>query len=91
MVMLGVPYGDSVNKAEAQAREQAKRESAYEVASQGGPKGLGDKQVIALIAYLQRLGTDIEDRPTTSERSKKLPTRQPARRTTPPASAQGAQ
>ncbi|MEZ4234157.1 MAG: cytochrome-c oxidase, cbb3-type subunit I [Polyangiaceae bacterium] len=62
MVMLGVPYGDSVNKAEAQAREQAK-EIAYEVASQGGPKGLGDKQVIALIAYLQRLGTDIKTAP----------------------------
>ena len=26
---------------------------------QGGPDGLADKQIVALIAYLQRLGTDI--------------------------------
>ena len=27
---------------------------------QGGPKGLEDKQIVALVAYLQRLGRDIE-------------------------------
>ena len=26
---------------------------------QGGPEGLADKQIVAIIAYLQRLGTDI--------------------------------
>ena len=34
-----------------------------EIAAQGGPKTLADKKVIALIAYLQRLGTDINKRP----------------------------
>ncbi|MCA9632938.1 MAG: cytochrome-c oxidase, cbb3-type subunit I [Myxococcales bacterium] len=62
MAMLGVPYGDSVNVAESQARAQAK-EIALEVEKQGGPKGLEEKEVIALIAYLQRLGTDIKAAP----------------------------
>jgi cbb3-type cytochrome oxidase cytochrome c subunit len=30
-----------------------------EIAGQGGPPGLEDKQIVALVAYLQRLGTDI--------------------------------
>jgi cytochrome c oxidase cbb3-type subunit I/II len=58
MVMLGVPYGDAVNGAEEAARGQA-RELGREIAAQGGPSGLGDKKIVALIAYLQRLGTDI--------------------------------
>ncbi|NIP15659.1 MAG: hypothetical protein GWM88_13450, partial [Pseudomonadales bacterium] len=40
------------------AQRQA-REIASEIARQGGPQGLSDKKVTALIAYLQRLGTDI--------------------------------
>ena len=32
---------------------------AKEVESQQGPTGLADKEIIALTAYLQRLGTDI--------------------------------
>ena len=27
--------------------------------AQGGPAGLGDRRVVALIAYMQRLGTDL--------------------------------
>jgi hypothetical protein len=30
------------------------------VEGEGGPKGLQDKQIIALVAYLQRLGRDIK-------------------------------
>ncbi|HET9955190.1 MAG TPA: cytochrome-c oxidase, cbb3-type subunit I [Polyangiaceae bacterium] len=59
MAMLGVPYGDAVNHAEAMAREQA-AQVAKEIQAQGGPKGLEDKKIVALIAYLQRLGTDIK-------------------------------
>jgi cytochrome c oxidase cbb3-type subunit I/II len=59
MAMLGVPYGDSVKNAEEQARTQAK-EIAARVAEQGGPQGLESKKIIALVAYLQRLGTDIK-------------------------------
>ncbi len=59
MAMLGVPYGDAVNRAEAMARAQAK-EIADDIAAQGGPAGLEDKEVTALIAYVQRLGRDIK-------------------------------
>jgi cytochrome c oxidase cbb3-type subunit I/II len=58
-VTLGVPYTPAeVAGAAASAREQA-RGIADEIAKQGGPTGLEDKQIVALIAYLQRLGTDI--------------------------------
>jgi cytochrome c oxidase cbb3-type subunit I/II len=60
MAMLGVPYGEAVlDKAPDMARQQAKQLAAN-IESQGGPKGLEDKDVTALIAYLQRLGTDIK-------------------------------
>jgi cytochrome c oxidase cbb3-type subunit I/II len=66
MAMLGVPYGDAVKRAPDMAREQANVLIA-ELLIQGEASGedadylrsLADKQVIALIAYLQRLGTDI--------------------------------
>jgi cytochrome c oxidase cbb3-type subunit I/II len=60
MVMLGVPYGEAVKPgvAERLAREQAAA-IASAVASQGGPAGLENKEIIALTAYLQRLGRDI--------------------------------
>ncbi|MEP6763596.1 MAG: cytochrome-c oxidase, cbb3-type subunit I [Gemmatimonadaceae bacterium] len=59
MAMLGVPYGDAINKAEAMARTQA-QSIANAVVQQGGPKGLEDKQMIAIVAYMQRLGQDIK-------------------------------
>ncbi len=59
MVILGVPYTqDEQDNAEALARAQAKL-IAGEIVEQDGPTGLEDKEVVALIAYLQRLGTDI--------------------------------
>ena len=60
MAMLGVPYGDAIGGAAEMARTQAAAIAA-DIESQGGPQAgeLQDKQVIALIAYLQRLGTDI--------------------------------
>jgi len=58
MAMLGVPYGDAIHQAEAMARAQA-TEVAAEIARQSGPASLEDKQIVALVAYLQRLGTDI--------------------------------
>ncbi|MFO0569860.1 MAG: cytochrome-c oxidase, cbb3-type subunit I [Polyangiaceae bacterium] len=65
MAMLGVPYGDAVNKAEGMAREQAKQIAA-EIQTQGGPEGLESKKIVALVAYLQRLGTDIKKQPQDS-------------------------
>src|SRR5690606_3200336 len=65
MTMLGVPYGEAVNQAEELARAQA-REIAAEVAAQGGPSGLETKKIVALTAYLQRLGTDLSRAPEAS-------------------------
>ncbi len=60
MAMLGVPYGDAVKgtRAVEMAREQAKV-IATELDQQGGYKDMAGKKVIALVAYLQRLGVDI--------------------------------
>ncbi len=59
--MIGVPYGKAVleGQAAALAKTQAKTIADDIAQSPGGTKGLEDKKVIALIAYLQRLGTDI--------------------------------
>jgi cytochrome c oxidase cbb3-type subunit I/II len=62
MAMLGVPYGKALNNAEQMARDQASV-VAKEIVSQGGPQGLNSKQIVALVAYLQRLGTDINKQP----------------------------
>jgi len=58
MAMLGVPYGDAVLRAEQMARAQS-RTIAADISSQGGPSNLQDKKIVALIAYLQRMGTDL--------------------------------
>ena len=55
---LGVPYTDAqIASAVADARAQADS-IATEVASQGGPERLADREITALVAYLQRLGVD---------------------------------
>jgi cytochrome c oxidase cbb3-type subunit I/II len=57
---LGVPYSQGeIDTAEAAMRTQATA-IAGDVALQQGPTGLDDKEIIALTAYLQRLGTDIQ-------------------------------
>jgi cytochrome c oxidase cbb3-type subunit I/II len=59
MVTLGVPYGDDARAdAAALARTQA-AELAAKLVTAGGPAGMERKDVIAIIAYLQRLGVDI--------------------------------
>jgi len=58
MVKLGVPYStDEVRDGVLIAQEQA-REIADDLAASGN-EGLADKEIVALIAYLQRLGTDV--------------------------------
>ena len=59
MVMLGVPYGAAVTRAKELAVAQAE-EIGREIAKQGGPAGLERKEIVALVAYLQRLGTDLK-------------------------------
>ncbi|MFO0728898.1 MAG: cytochrome-c oxidase, cbb3-type subunit I [Myxococcota bacterium] len=61
MAMLGVPYGDAMNKAESMAHAQAEQIAA-DIVAQGGPAGLATKKIVALVAYLQRMGTDIKKR-----------------------------
>ena len=57
--IVGVPYSkEEVTAGETAARAQAQA-IADEIVVQGGPEGLADKQIVAIIAYLQRLGTDI--------------------------------
>ena len=56
---LGVPYTDEeIERAAESARSQAEAMAAG-IAEVGGPDGLADKEVIAITAYLQRLGADI--------------------------------
>lgn len=57
---LGTPYSDSdVSNAAATARAQAEQ-IARNVAANGGPSDLQDKQIAAVVAYLQRLGSDLK-------------------------------
>jgi cytochrome c oxidase cbb3-type subunit I/II len=58
MAMLGVPYGDAVNRAPQMARDQAQALAA-DIEKAGGPPGLADREITAIVAYLERLGTDI--------------------------------
>jgi cytochrome c oxidase cbb3-type subunit I/II len=59
MKMLGVPYTDEeIEGGVAAAREQA-GQLANQIAKQQEYAGLEDKQVIALIAYIERLGVDL--------------------------------
>ncbi|MEO6598540.1 MAG: hypothetical protein ABIQ16_01615, partial [Polyangiaceae bacterium] len=48
---------------ESMARKQA-HEVSLEIVAQGGPSDLESKKIIALLAYLQRLGTDIKKLPS---------------------------
>jgi cytochrome c oxidase cbb3-type subunit I/II len=65
MRRLGVPYSDREEKeAEAIARAQA-GEIGADLAREGAT-GMEDKEITALIAYLQRLGRDIRTEPAGS-------------------------
>ena len=56
---VGVPYSDEqIARAITDAQAQAD-EIAMGVAATGGPADLQDKEIVALVAYLQRLGTDL--------------------------------
>ena len=55
---VGVPYTDGQIDTAVSAMQAQARAIATEVESQQGPAGLADKEIIALIAYLQKLGAD---------------------------------
>ncbi|HTI62780.1 MAG TPA: cytochrome-c oxidase, cbb3-type subunit I [Gemmatimonadaceae bacterium] len=61
MAMLGVPYGDAVEQGVARQMAEAQaKQIAAGIAQEGGPAGLERKEIVALAAYLQRLGRDIK-------------------------------
>jgi cbb3-type cytochrome c oxidase subunit II len=63
LARLGTPYSEEeIANAEQIARAQASQ-IAEEIVQQGGPSGLETKEIVALVAYLQRLGTDISASP----------------------------
>jgi cytochrome c oxidase cbb3-type subunit I/II len=62
MAALGVPYSeDDIAKSIENAKAQAK-EITLDMESAGVPMMMQNKQIIALIAYLQRLGTDLGEK-----------------------------
>lgn len=65
---LGTPYDDKyIENVEVEMEKQAKK-IAKSLNREGiGTEGLDKKEIIALIAYLQRLGTDIEPDPKASK------------------------
>ena len=66
MRALGVPY---TNEQLANGIEIAKSQAAEvaaNIVAQGGPRDLENKDIVALIAYLQRLGTDLFAKPPTT-------------------------
>lgn len=62
MVALGVPYSDSI----VEHADEIRRAQAWEVQSSLGDAKIrtqSTKEIVALISYLQRLGTDIKNQP----------------------------
>jgi cytochrome c oxidase cbb3-type subunit I/II len=66
---LGVPYSDQEIGGAVELAEQQALEIAQAIYDEGGPEGLEDKQIVALIAYLQRLGTDITRQPPPADQN----------------------
>lgn len=60
MQKLGVPYTDEEIKTGKTHLEQQAEQIASELREQGIKEADAKKEIIALIAYLQRLGTDVE-------------------------------
>jgi cytochrome c oxidase cbb3-type subunit I/II len=60
MQKLGVPYTDEEIKNGKTALEAQAEQIAAELREQGIKEADAKKEIIALIAYLQRLGTDVE-------------------------------
>ena len=57
--MLGAPYSEEEITNTAELARKQSLQIAADIVAQGGPANKQDMQVIALIAYLQRVGTDL--------------------------------
>jgi cytochrome c oxidase cbb3-type subunit I/II len=62
MRQVGVPYSDEQIKNAVSDLQRQAQAMAEELFSQGVPRDekLASKEIVALIAYMQRLGTDIK-------------------------------
>ena len=63
---VGVPYPEGYENGPAQKELQAQQEKIVAELKQGSVNADADKEIVALIAYLQRLGTDIKSAPVTT-------------------------
>jgi cytochrome c oxidase cbb3-type subunit I/II len=61
--LLGANYPDDVLEGCVQLAQEQAMQITADIVSQGGPANVMDKQAVALIAYLQRLGTDLNRSP----------------------------
>lgn len=59
MRRLGVPYTDEDIEGAIEAAQRQATQIATKIEQDQGPAGLADKQVVAMIAYLDRLGRDL--------------------------------
>ncbi|HWC58291.1 MAG TPA: cbb3-type cytochrome c oxidase subunit II, partial [Verrucomicrobiae bacterium] len=62
---VGVPYPEGFENGPAQKDLQAQSEKVVTNLKTGSITADGDREIIAVIAYLQRLGTDIKAAPAT--------------------------
>jgi cytochrome c oxidase cbb3-type subunit I/II len=85
MITLGVPYTEAEAASAAELARAQAQEIAEEIVIQDGPAGLETKEIVAMIAYLQRLGTDIKKAPPAEPASGGGMAEQP---TPPPAAGQ---
>lgn len=60
---VGVPYTDPEIEHAVETLQAQAELVAADIEKNGGPKGLSDREIVAMTAYLQRLGTDIRWRP----------------------------
>ncbi|MCK6683424.1 MAG: cytochrome-c oxidase, cbb3-type subunit I [Thermoanaerobaculia bacterium] len=88
MKKLGVPYSEGEIETALSSLEKQSLQIAAEVEAQQGPRGLAGREIIALTAYLQRLGTDIKwRRPAVQTAAVPEPAAQAPAAQTPAASA----
>jgi cytochrome c oxidase cbb3-type subunit I/II len=62
---IGVPYPEGYENGPAQAEFKAQQDKIVANLKTGSVEAEGDREIIAVIAYLQRLGTDIKAAPAT--------------------------
>jgi len=63
---VGVPYPAGFENGPAQKDLQAEADKIVAELKQGGVDTTSDREIVALIAYLQRLGTDIKSAPASA-------------------------